>query len=217
VCLVTHHVTAQEISEQPHDFPVKFGTEQWRQLPIGGQERVNSFQIPESILTDLSTKALVKTCMNYPLFGDFLFFNDKQKAISYHIDKFNGLKELSTRADRLEELTLAYKNLQTEHEAPQGDSIPKNSTIHFEYIELLLSNDLFLEDIPVVDLLKLKQAALEKYEQKRQHPEIYSARGLRSTLLVVINAHVRIENLQNYEAELNTVEELDTLYNQLKN
>lgn len=47
------------------NYPVRPGTEQWKQLD-SFSERLNAFNIPESILSEISTGNLVKTCLSYP-------------------------------------------------------------------------------------------------------------------------------------------------------
>lgn len=91
----------------PYDFPLKPGTTAWAQLNTG-KEMWEVCQIPDVVLKNLSTEALAITCMNYPLYGDYISSNDIQSGILRMIDNFNGLKELSSRSDGAQKLIEIY-------------------------------------------------------------------------------------------------------------
>lgn len=61
-------------------------------------------QIPDRVLKNLSIEAFAITCMNYPLYGDYLASNDLQSGILRMIDDFNGLKELASRSEGAQKL-----------------------------------------------------------------------------------------------------------------
>ena len=74
--LVTSAVNAQlpwEYTVRPGmwDYPVKPGMEEWRQLQ-SHTEMVSVCQIPEEILSSLSTEDLAELCLRYPMYTDFL-------------------------------------------------------------------------------------------------------------------------------------------------
>lgn len=55
----------------PYDFPIKPGTDEWAKLK-SGKEMAEICNIPDSILTSLTTEALTITCLNYPPKNNFL-------------------------------------------------------------------------------------------------------------------------------------------------
>ena len=54
-----------QIKEAEWNYPVHPGTEQWNELD-SFSERLNAFNIPEGILSEMSTENLVKTFLSYP-------------------------------------------------------------------------------------------------------------------------------------------------------
>jgi len=113
----------------------------------GGLNKMQECQIPEKILKTIPTKELVQICLSYPLVFDFLLSNDENYAIDFMINNFNGLYELSNRADGPQELIKAYA------------SINRNN-VYYQLIEgfaeNLLINSNFYEklDVESVDLLR---------------------------------------------------------------
>lgn len=59
---------SQEINSS-YNFPVRPGTEEWKKLK-SGDEMAAVCNIPEAVLKNLSTQALVNTCLDYPLFNE---------------------------------------------------------------------------------------------------------------------------------------------------
>ena len=58
------------ITDEAYTFPVKPGTDEWKAL--GSHDQMLAVcEIPENILTIMSTTALVETVLNYPLIGDW--------------------------------------------------------------------------------------------------------------------------------------------------
>jgi len=78
----------------------------WRKL--SGDEKLKACQLTDLTLDTISTSDLVKTCFNYPLYFEFSLTNDEEKSISYMIDSYNGLTELSKRSDGAKELMELY-------------------------------------------------------------------------------------------------------------
>ncbi len=71
---------AQQQTNTPYDFPVKPGSEQWAAFTTG-QQMVDACQIPEDVLSQLSTEALAETCMNYPLYSNIYLPITKERAL----------------------------------------------------------------------------------------------------------------------------------------
>jgi len=74
----------------PWDYPVKPGTEEWKQFK-SHKEMTDACQIPEKILSSLSTKDLTAICLQYPLLIDMFAFNIPDYGIDAVFDNFNGL------------------------------------------------------------------------------------------------------------------------------
>lgn len=83
--------------ELPYEFPVKPGTPEWK---FSSPEIMyKTCEIPKDELSTIGTRALVITCINYPLFGLMNAFNSPQAGFEAVKQKFNGLNELLGRKD----------------------------------------------------------------------------------------------------------------------
>lgn len=79
------------------------------------EEMQAACQVPENILKSMSTDNLIQTCMLYPLYRNYLAYNNELSGIKAIINGFNGFAELQKRenaADRLityyEEINIGY-------------------------------------------------------------------------------------------------------------
>jgi hypothetical protein len=148
--------------------------EEWVTLRTKKQ-MIDACQIPSGILNNINTKDLVTICLNYPMFNDYLVYEDERKGISVMINKFNGLKELSQREDRMTELIQTYSDFPI---LTQLQKDPASKEYHLPYklpfLELVLCDTLFLNNTNSIELEELRIIALNKYESKLQNPEIYS-------------------------------------------
>lgn len=59
-----------------------------------------------------------------------------------------------------------------------------NSVLNFEYIELLLSTDIFQRQLNVTEQRKLKEITLSKYAEKLKYIRIYGGNALKRSLLL---------------------------------
>ena len=87
-------------------------------------EKFEALQIPVDILSSISTEGLVETCISYPLYPEFIYFDSLYNGIISLENNFNGLKELYQRKDAAMELVQFYlginiKNLHNNHNFPQ--------------------------------------------------------------------------------------------------
>ena len=89
------------------DYPVKPGMEKWK-LFQSNEEMVRACQIPESILSSLSTEELTDLCLKYPLLNDVFAFNSYNDGLDKLFSDFNGMRELYKREDVSSSLTRRY-------------------------------------------------------------------------------------------------------------
>ena len=92
---------------EPYQYPVVPGTEEWDEFK-SLQEMIDASQIPEDILKNMTTKALVESVINYPLAINICAYADlgagHMEGLKNVSEYFNGLPELYSRADAIEEL-----------------------------------------------------------------------------------------------------------------
>lgn len=167
----------------PYDFPLKPGMAEWEKLN-SGKEMLDACQIPEEILKNMTSQALAETCINYPLYIDYLAVNDEREGISLIINDFNGLKELSEREDGYKELIDTYKKIPILNSKTKVNAKQENSPFQIIFVELILGDNAFMNKMNADDLVHLKAAVLEKYQNKVDNDEVYSLYNTLRTLLL---------------------------------
>ncbi|MBD5380077.1 MAG: hypothetical protein HDR74_09400 [Bacteroides sp.] len=81
--------------------------EDWVYLETN-EERYGALQIPENLLTILSSQELAEACMTYPLGSDCLFYNEYQMGIAHVVTHFNGFPELKKQPDAFDKVLDFY-------------------------------------------------------------------------------------------------------------
>jgi len=91
--------------ELPWDYPVKSGSEEWYYLGI--EERIEACQIPEDILSSLSSEDLAGICFKNPHLG--AISGNFEGKIDFLFERFNGIRELFQREDALQAMLKWYR------------------------------------------------------------------------------------------------------------
>jgi hypothetical protein len=168
-------------SDTPYDFPTKPGTPEWAKFQ-SHEDMINGCQIPEDILKIMSTKALVKTCITYPLFGDIIGSSDIQFRFGHMVSNFNGLKELLQRSDVAEAALQEYIDM-SDLDSQEANSI--NEKWRFMYLEILLSQPAIIDNLSIIKKKRLMHEAVKKYSAKSNQPEIYGSHELAPSCLIM--------------------------------
>lgn len=160
--LISIEVIAQS-NNRPYDYPIKPGSQAW--LELGGTvERVKVCQIPQDILKDLTTSALVEPCLNFPFFSDLFTSPDYQTGLKNLRTHFNGLEELFNRADLGKSSMNSYANLlsSTISTADENEFMKHfNKTL---YLELILAQPETLQALNAEELNTLRSVAIKHFE-----------------------------------------------------
>ena len=99
--LAENMITGKELivartMDEPYDFPIKKGTDEWAALTTI-HDKIEACQIPEDILTRLTTEALIETVRNYPLGVNIFAYDSIDMGYEKVKSQFNGLAELEKR------------------------------------------------------------------------------------------------------------------------
>lgn len=184
IMLLFQPVIPQE--DEVYRFPVRPGTEEWINME-SYLERVKALQIPKDTLKEISTQALVKTCLNYPFLINMWFSNSNlQDGINRVIKRFNGLQELLKRKDAGIELFKEYEQL-------DPASIKEKSTPYeigkysarISFIELLLSQKAILENLDRDHRLSILRRASQVIDSKSHLSNRYTARSALNSCLLM--------------------------------
>ena len=178
----------EEINE-PYDYPIKPGSEEWKQFQ-SHKEMINACQIPEDLLKRLSTDALVETVINYPLYGDFLAYNNMNQGFENIKSTFNGIQELITRPDSGSELLSKYIKYDVISYC-KSCSLEEQGKYAFDlnYIELLFSQPEILNTLTPQEHNRLNSEVLYKFNQEIEDNNIY---GIASIERIVYLAYQNI-------------------------
>jgi hypothetical protein len=160
--------------DTPYDFPIKPGTPAWKALD-NHIEKINASQIPEFILQLMNTEALIKTCLNYPLYLDMFAFDYKQTGFQLVASSFNGLRELLERKDIGRKILPIYEAM--------GDSVER-ARRHM-YIEMLLAQPEVISALDSDGKIRLLRENMKKFSAKRSRPDIFSNYTLIPVCLVM--------------------------------
>lgn len=104
---------SQKVSSTDFTYPMKPGDDKWEKMS-SVEERIASLQIPENILTKISTERLLVICLEFPYLSDVLFYDDYQKGFEALRNEFNGFNELLSRKDLGKFVLAKGKNLPLE-------------------------------------------------------------------------------------------------------
>ena len=91
----------------PYRYPITPADKEWANFKTS-KEMYDSCQIPDPVLTSITTDALLETVLNYPFLGTYRCYDDCEIAARYLCGQFNGLEELVARDDLTETLLERY-------------------------------------------------------------------------------------------------------------
>ena len=143
------------------DYPVKSGMKEWKQFQ-SNEEMVRACQIPENILSSLSTEDLTAICLQYPLLSDVFAFNFLSMGAYKLFNDFNGIRELFKRKEASTELLKHYNCLMQAFE--------KKSFIPVWHLEFLMGFYVQKTDIiSIEEYKKMLQSLLFGHEKEVRH------------------------------------------------
>lgn len=82
--------------DEAYDYPVKPGSEEWKAFE-SRPEMVAACQVPEDLLPQMTTRALVETVLNYPFVKEISVHNLVRTGYKYAFSSSNAVKELEKR------------------------------------------------------------------------------------------------------------------------
>lgn len=108
------------------------------------EEMKAACQIPEPLLSELSTQQLVEICMDYPLLINYTAYDDPFVGISHVVEGFNGFAELFSRNDAAEALLSYYENIDVSEIAdntrnPRAAELQLHTSFDLGALEMIMS------------------------------------------------------------------------------
>ncbi len=107
ICCFTTGAQATNNEKTPFRYPFSQGDKKWKEFKTP-QDRIVALQIPEDVLTKISTEELISCCLDFPYLSDAIFFDDINDGFNSLVSEFNGLRELQKREDRIDALIKTF-------------------------------------------------------------------------------------------------------------
>lgn len=168
------YANAQTTRNDVYDFPIKQGSKQWRTIE-NIDERIMALQIPNSILSWISTEALLETCLRYPYLTDILFCDNYQKGFEVLTNEFNGFQELLIRPNLIDVLLKKYKALATDMTKLNFlDEVEKGRfTFRHFVVEFMLTQDVIIDNLSPEKEKQLFLLSFEHHKLKSCYQGIF--------------------------------------------
>lgn len=100
---------------ESYKYSIVPGDDAWKKMTNVIERREACF-VPEYILKDMTTEALVKTVVTYPLFIDIYVFNSPDTGFEWIAQYFKGVEILSEREDALDTIKSCMQDLNVDNE-----------------------------------------------------------------------------------------------------
>ena len=195
---------------EPYDFPLKPGMPEWADLSPSEMPEV--LQIPDDILKRLSTRALVETCLNYPMFFLFTASSSNPKdGIWWVMNGFNGFGELFLRQDAFRCLFEKYEPFDLNLVVMEG-----NLSTKFLYLEILICQDEIIENMNYKERILLLKESYSKYKKMLWGGEkVYGYHSYNFTLYLMATLLVALDE-PDIKVEINDNENIKLLLNTMR-
>jgi hypothetical protein len=185
-CWVACAVNAQTATEKklPWDYPVKPGTAAWKQIRYY-QETLAILQIPENVLSSLSTENLAELCLQYPFLFELIRFGSYEAGLDTLLRRFNGVRELFKRNDASKELLKHYRvKIQNLPFLNSDVSLLDKGLFVYsvEFIEILLTRCHTREVAPKENYLEILKVLVDGDERKLGYTEYFGGSSFRANL-----------------------------------
>lgn len=155
-------------AEDTYLYPIRPGSDKWDSITTSGNF-MNVTQVSIEILEKMSTKGLMETCLENPMFFDLYLSETPQLFFDFFHQQYRVCKELVDRKDSMVKLIERYslmcldcnENNYSSYYGKGGETM-----YAFDEIELLMAQNGFLNQISHVGHLELAKLVLAKYEEK---------------------------------------------------
>ncbi len=175
-------------------------------------EKLKDCQIPERLLNEMTTEALVKTCLNFPFLLDIYVFENIQEGFDKITANFNGLNELYLRNDAATAFLKIYRKIKNEHISQPHllDNKYRDKrgkfVIELDYIEFFLAQNQILSKLTESEKLLLAKECIQKHDEKCKNNDLYGIQNIHSTVLI-LGRLLQLEDEYLFkDDELNTTE-----------
>lgn len=145
-----------------YEYPIVPGTKEWKEIQ-SHTEMVEVSQIPENLLSKMTTEGLLETVLNCPVLGEIMAFSTYQQGYNSVCKNFNGLQELSNREDLSQIILEKYYELNNTIK-PENKSLRMKFNVKIIGIEMIISQDFVIKNLNDEQKIILLQETIKRYE-----------------------------------------------------
>lgn len=121
-------------------------------------ERNTMLALSEQTLEDMTTEGLLVTCLDYPLFGNIVFYDNLTAGFNNVARNYNGLTELLNRDDVGSVIIDFYEQVDYDSVI----STDKYGSLRLKYLELMIASDDVLQTMSYEMRQELLDICIEK-------------------------------------------------------
>jgi hypothetical protein len=178
--LFTISIMGQQANDE-YKFPIKPGMSEWKSLKTH-KEMLKVISLPDNIKQTISTSALVKTCLNYPLFIDIYAYDDIKSGFMQLRKDFNGFNELLNRKDAFTELLKLYDKQDPDLINGKNSLLEKGDfTTDICNMEILFTQPEILKNLSTDQKHAFLKIIYDKHNKMLKHSE-FDIRSIESKL-----------------------------------
>ncbi len=202
-----------------NDSSYNFAYAQQMQQKMSKKERIITSQIPDSVLSAISTGELLDRCLEYPYLADIFFVQNIPLIFPHIVIEFNGLTEFFTkRQDAANVLLNKFKYLDVNIAENKSTDAEKGLfAFKFYYLSLFLAQDAVLKQF-IGSEKSILQELLKKHEDmvdyNKSHDEIVYDRIAMSFIGYSLAQYLNATGFNRFEALKNTNDEIKNFVEQ---
>jgi hypothetical protein len=149
--------------------------------PLYWDDAVEFYQVPEELLTSMSTEGLIETCLEYPLFASQITTSNVSMYSGFMDTRkqFNGIAELFKREDAASKLIEVY----TTSKLSDITSSDSYSTLRMKYLEYMIAQDEILLSLTKSERSELLEFCINRFDTVRKEYDSFFPPD--STILIV--------------------------------
>jgi hypothetical protein len=189
--ICTINISFSQKVDSSYNYPVNPKSDKWKSF-TSVKEMHSACEIPENIKTNLTTKGLLQSCINYPAIAILLIHNSPQDGFNDWMNNFNGIRELLNRKDAFDQLVSAYISFDTKAHINYESDIDKGRYIFIlKIIESIIVQDEIINNLDFKQQKLLLKSCLNKYNEIEKD-EIYGLNSLASTGRIISKLSVNL-------------------------
>lgn len=173
------HVDKYRPIEEPYVYDAFECKKTWESF-TSFEEKLEACQVPESVVGQLTTEALIITCLNHPFAPIYSAYRSEFEIVKLLMEHNNAFKELAKRCDAAERLIDIY------------ESDVELSRCQMHFLELLLGSGVFPDLYKEPLSIRLEAIAESRLALRRLMPDSYSIHSWKTAELLVTEVEKNI-------------------------